>query len=52
MLARTAEGDSAWVEHYWPRPGSSELVRKVAYVQRVRANGEQWVIGAGMYEPK
>ncbi|SCZ63151.1 cache domain-containing protein [Thiohalomonas denitrificans] len=51
MITRTAEG-SAWVEYYWPRPGSAEPVRKVAHVRRVRANGEEWIVGAGMYEPK
>jgi signal transduction histidine kinase len=52
MITRTAEGEGAWVEYFWPRPGSAEPVRKVAYVQRVRARGEEWVIGAGMYEPR
>lgn len=52
MLTQTEKRDSAWVEYYWPRPGSAEPVRKIAYVQRVRAGGEEWVIGAGMYEPK
>jgi signal transduction histidine kinase len=50
MLTRTAKGDSAWVEYFWPRPGSAEPVRKVAYVRRVRIDGEEYVIGAGMYE--
>lgn len=51
MITGTAEGGSAWVEYYWPRPGSAEPVRKVAYVRRVHTNGEEWVVGAGMYEP-
>lgn len=52
MLTRTANGSSAWVEYFWPRPGSAEPVRKVAYVRRVRAaDGQEWLIGAGMYEP-
>jgi len=51
MITRTAEGESAWVEYYWPRPGSSDPVRKVAHVRPLQANGEKWVIGAGMYEP-
>lgn len=52
MVTRTAKGGSAWVEYYWPRPGSADPVRKVAHVRRVRANGEEWIVGAGMYEPR
>ncbi len=52
MITRTAEGSSAWVEYFWPKPGSAEPVRKVAHVRRVRVNGEEWIVGAGMYEPR
>ncbi|WP_372591916.1 cache domain-containing protein [Guyparkeria sp.] len=51
MITRT-EGGSAWVEYYWPRPGSAESVRKVAHVRRVRVKDEEWVVGAGMYEAR
>jgi len=52
MITRTAKGHSAWVAYYWPRPGSAEPVRKVAYVRRVRVNGAEWIVGAGMYAPR
>jgi signal transduction histidine kinase len=51
MLDRTRDGNSAWVEYYWARPGTADQVRKLAYVKRVRVDGEDMVIGAGMYEP-
>lgn len=51
MLDKTQGGKSAWVEYYWARPGSAEQVRKMAYVKRIEADGEEMVVGAGMYEP-
>jgi len=51
MIDRTQEGRSAWVEYFWPRPGSAEQVRKQAYVRRVLVDGEELVVGAGLYEP-
>jgi signal transduction histidine kinase len=51
MLDSTRDGGSAWVEYYWARPGTADQVRKLAYVKRIRVNGEEMVIGAGMYEP-
>ena len=51
MLDGTKGGQSAWVEYYWARPGTAEQVRKLAYVTRITVDGEELVIGAGMYEP-
>jgi signal transduction histidine kinase len=52
MIDRTEETASAWVEYFWPRPGSGEAVKKLAYVRRTVVDGETMVIGAGLYEPE
>ncbi len=41
---------SGWVEYYWPKPGTKEVVRKISYIQRCKmAGGEEVVIGCGIY---
>lgn len=51
MIDRTKEADSAWVEYFWPRPGSGDAVRKLAYVQRTNIGDETVIVGAGLYVP-
>jgi signal transduction histidine kinase len=51
MIDRTENTPSAWVEYFWPRPGSGETVKKLAYVQRTGVGDETVIIGAGLYEP-
>jgi hypothetical protein len=50
MIDKTEDAASAWVEYFWPRPGSGEAVKKLAYVRRTDVDGETMVIGAGLYE--
>ena len=50
MIDKTEDAANAWVEYYWPRPGSGEAVKKLAYVLRSGVDGETMVIGAGLYE--
>lgn len=49
MIEKTEKTGSAWVEYYWPRPGSAEQVKKRAYVRRVLVDGEVLIVGAGLY---
>jgi signal transduction histidine kinase len=51
MIEKTENAASAWVEYFWPRPGSGETVKKLAYVLRTDVDGETVIIGAGLYEP-
>ena len=51
MIDKTQNGQSAWVEYYWARPGSADQVRKLAYIRRVQVDGEEMIVGAGLYEP-
>ncbi len=44
------ENGSGWVEYYWPKPGTKEIVRKVSYVKRCKtADGLDVVLGCGIY---
>jgi signal transduction histidine kinase len=52
MIDKTEDAASAWVEYFWPKPGSGEAVRKLAYVRRTSVDGETVIIGAGLYEPE
>jgi signal transduction histidine kinase len=52
MIDKTEGAANAWVEYFWPRPGSGEAVKKLAYVRRSDVDGETMVIGAGLYEVK
>lgn len=49
MIEKTEKTGSAWVDYYWPRPGSAEQVKKRAYVRRVSVDGEVLIVGAGLY---
>jgi signal transduction histidine kinase len=51
MIDRTKDTPQAWVEYFWPRPGSGEAVKKLAYVRRTGVGDETVIIGAGLYEP-
>jgi signal transduction histidine kinase len=50
MIDKTEGAANTWVEYTWPRPGSGEAVKKLAYVRRTGVDGETMVIGAGLYE--
>jgi signal transduction histidine kinase len=51
MISKTEDSGSAWVEYFWPRPGSGEAVKKLAYVLRTGVGDETMIVGAGLYEP-
>jgi len=52
MIDKTEDAADAWVEYFWPRPGTGEAVKKVAYVRRTGIDGEVMIVGAGLYEPE
>jgi methyl-accepting chemotaxis protein len=41
------EGGAGFYEYRWPKPGSSEPVRKVSYVKQYEPWG--WIVGSGVY---
>jgi len=47
MTAAVAKDGAGFVEYLWPKPGTTEAVGKIAYVQGVADWG--WIIGTGVY---
>lgn len=46
----TKDQGSGWVEYYWPKPGSDDIVRKVSYVRKCTTpDAGDVVIGCGIY---
>jgi len=42
--------ESGWVEYFWPKPGTDEIVRKISYVKGCKtADGVDVVLGCGIY---
>ncbi len=48
MLA-VEEGEAAWIDYLWPKPGETRPSRKSSYVRRVEIDGRDYVVGAGVY---
>ncbi len=49
MLAVLKQKDEGWVSYMWPRPGDDRASRKEAFVRMVKASGEVFIVGAGVY---
>ena len=49
FLRRTEGGKTAVVSYAWPKPGTSALSRKTAYVRRVETPDGEMLVGAGIY---
>jgi methyl-accepting chemotaxis protein len=44
---KTAMNGGGWVEYYWPRPNTTEALRKLSYVSHFKP--WDWVLGTGLY---
>jgi len=40
---------SGWVDYMWPKPGEKTPSLKVSYVKLVKVEGEEFVVGCGIY---
>ncbi len=50
MNKMARENGSAWIEYYWPQPGTNEIIRKISYVKKcMTADGIEVVVGSGLY---
>ena len=50
MNSVVKEKGTGWVEYYWPKPGSTDIVHKISYVQGCKsADGINMVVGSGLY---
>ncbi len=51
MNKEVKAGGEAWVEYYWPKPGTDEIVRKISYVKGCKLpDGRNVVVGSGLYK--
>ena len=41
---------SGWVDYMWPKPGEKTPAKKVSYVKLVKVDGENMIIGCGVYD--
>ncbi len=49
IIEKLEFNDKALVLYAWPRPGLSNPSKKVAYVRKVKVNGEYVIVGSSMY---
>ena len=50
MLHRLQDSDTAWVQYMLPRPGATMPSRKLAYLRKVKVNGETLIVGADFFQ--
>jgi len=44
------EKGAGWVDYWWPKPGESTPSRKISYVKLCKIDGEDMVVGCGIYD--
>jgi cytochrome c len=44
------EKGAGWVAYWWPKPGNPAPSRKISYVKLCQVDGEDMVVGAGVYD--
>jgi cytochrome c len=44
------EKGSGWIDYMWPKPGEKNSSRKVSYVKSCQIDGEEMVVGCGVYD--
>jgi len=50
MSSLVREKGEGWVEYYWPKPGTQEIVHKISFVKKcTMANGVDVVLISGLY---
>lgn len=50
MLDRLQNRDTTWVQYMLPRPGATMPSRKLAYLRKVKVNGETMIVGADFFQ--
>ena len=49
QMLEVADGESAWIDYLWPKPGDSAPSKKSSYVRRVTIGEREYIVGAGVY---
>jgi len=50
MLHRLQNRDIAWIQYMLPKPGATMPSRKLAYLRKVKVNGETLIVGADFFQ--
>jgi len=50
MINVVKEKGAGWVDYTWPKPGEKERSLKVSYVKKAAVDGEDVVVGCGVYD--
>jgi hypothetical protein len=50
MLRRLQNHDTAWMQYMLPKPGSTLPSRKLAYLRKVKVNGQTLIVGADFFQ--
>jgi cytochrome c len=50
FIKAVKEKGSGWVDYMWPKPGEKNPSRKVSYVKSCQIDGEEMVVGCGVYD--
>jgi signal transduction histidine kinase len=48
-IAAAMKDGSAWLEHYWYKPGDNTMAPKQTFVRRVQHGGDTYIVGSGFY---
>ena len=49
MIDKLKRSDSAWVLYRWPKIGETTPSKKVAYVKKVKIDGEEYIVGSDIF---
>jgi cytochrome c len=50
FIKTVKEKGSGWIDYKWPKPGEKNPSRKVSYVKSCKIDGEEMVVGCGVYD--
>jgi signal transduction histidine kinase len=49
MIRKLQNGDQAWVQYLWPKPGAALAARKLMYGRKVKAGEENFIVGSDFF---
>lgn len=49
MINQMQLHNQAWIPYMWPKPGETKPAKKVAYIKKVRVNGQTLIIGSDLF---
>ena len=50
MNKKVRDKGEGWVDYTWPKPGEKKRSRKVSFVKGAKVDGEDMVVGCGIYD--